>query len=117
MSTAEARRVLPTLVPLEDAAFNAEHAALTVEALTVDPTRLWVSMRDRLHEDVRLALVPAVREVFDRMRAAEIPVCVSGAGPTILAFEPPDRAVPDPGVGWRVLRLSVRPTGVEVVEA
>jgi homoserine kinase len=115
--TAEARRALPVQVPLEDAAFNAAHAALTVEALTVDPDHLWASMRDRLHQDVRLALVPAAREMFDRMREASFPVCVSGAGPTLLAFEPRDRPIPDPGEGWRALRLPVRPTGVEIVEA
>ena len=115
--TAEARRVLPAVVSLDDAAFNAGHAALTAQALTTDPDRLWASMRDRLHQDVRLALVPAVREMFDRVREADIPVCVSGAGPTILAFEPRDREIPDPGEGWRALRVPVRAVGVEVVEA
>ncbi len=35
-------------------------------------------------------LVPAVREVFEAVRDAGVPVCVSGAGPTLLAF-PDDR--------------------------
>jgi hypothetical protein len=39
---------------------------------------------------------------------------VSGAGPTLLAFEPEDGAVADPGAGWSVLRVPVRPAGVEV---
>ena len=113
--TAEARRVLPEVVSLEDAAYNAGHAALTVEALTTDPDRLWSAMRDRLHQDVRLGLAPVARELFDRLSREEVPACVSGAGPTILAFERRDRGLPDPGEGWRVLRLPVRGAGIEVV--
>jgi homoserine kinase len=37
-------------------------------------------MRDRLHQDVRLALVPEVRATFDRLREAGLAVCVSGSG-------------------------------------
>jgi hypothetical protein len=43
-------------------------------------------------------------------------VCVSGSGPTLLAFETDDRPVPEPGAGWRALRLPVRALGVEVLE-
>jgi hypothetical protein len=41
---------------------------------------------------------------------------VSGSGPTLLAFERAGLPVPDPGEGWRVLRVPVRPTGVEILE-
>jgi homoserine kinase len=51
------------------------------------------------------------------VRGAGLPVCVSGSGPTLLAFEQEGRTVPDLGEGWRVLRLSVRASGVEVEEA
>ena len=94
--------------------FNAAHAALAVEALTQDPSLLGVALQDRLHQDARLALVPAVREVFDELRAGDIPVCVSGAGPSLLAFETDGRPVPDPGDGWTVLRPGVRASGYEV---
>jgi hypothetical protein len=43
-------------------------------------------------------------------------VCVSGSGPALLAFELEGVEVPGPGDGWRVLRLPVRPAGVEIVE-
>ncbi len=45
-----------------------------------------------------------------------IPVCVSGAGPSLIAFPAAGGGVPDPGAGWRVLRVPVRPGGVEVRE-
>jgi homoserine kinase len=76
---------------------------------------LFVAMCDRLHE-TRLALVPQVREVFDRLRMGNVPVCVSGSGPTLLAFERDRWPIPDLGEGWRVLRVPVRRTGVEVFE-
>jgi hypothetical protein len=53
--------------------------------------------------------------VFDDLQSMGVPVCVSGAGPTLLAFELPDRPVPDPGEGWCMLPLAVAVTGVEVV--
>lgn len=116
LSTATARAALPTTVPLADAIFNASHAAAAVVAITSQPEMLPAVLADRLHQDARLALVPTVRSVFDDLQKAGIPVCVSGAGPSLLAFDLPDHEVPEPGVGWRVLRLPVRPLGVGVQE-
>lgn len=118
MPTSAARAALPERVPLADAVFNVAHGALAVTALTTgDLDLLVVALQDRLHEGVRLGLVPQVREVFAAMRAAGVPVCVSGSGPSLLAFEREGVALPDPGEGWRVLRLAVRRTGVEVIRA
>lgn len=113
-STVEARAVLPDLVPRADAVFNAAHAALMVRALTDDPGLLGDALQDRMHQDVRLGLVPPVAEVFRALRDDGVPVCVSGSGPTLLAFE--TRAtVPDPGDGWRVLRPAIRARGFDLV--
>jgi homoserine kinase len=115
-STSDARRALPRRVSLDDAVFNVAHGALLVHALTVgDLDLLRVAMRDRLHQQVRLGLVPEVGALFDRLDRS-VPVCVSGAGPSLLVFERQERPVPDPGEGWRALRVPVRPTGVEIVE-
>ena len=117
VSTEDARRVIPETVTREDAVFNVGHAALTVARLLRDPDRLRFAMRDRLHQDARLALVPQARELYGAIGEAGLPVCVSGSGPTLLAFERDGRDPPDPGGGWRVLRIPVRATGVEIVEA
>lgn len=117
ISTEQARRVLPAVVPRSDAVANAGHAALTAVALLHEPGLLFDAMRDRMHEEVRLALVPEARAAHGAVRGAGLPVCVSGSGPTLLAFEQEGRTVPDLGEGWRVLRLSVRASGVEVEEA
>jgi hypothetical protein len=58
-----------------------------------------------------------VRSVFEDLTERGVPVCVSGAGPSLLAFETPDASVPDPGEGWRVLRVGPRLSGADVVEA
>jgi homoserine kinase len=116
LPTTEARAALPDLIGRRDAVFNAAHAAATVVALTSEPALLSQTLGDRLHQDARLALVPAVASVFRDLRSGGVPVCVSGAGPTLLAFETDDVSVPEPGDGWRVLRLAVAPAGVAVIE-
>lgn len=114
LRTDEARSALPDVVSRADAVFNVAHAALAVEALTRDPALLGEALRDRLHQDARLHLVPAMRQVFDAVAAAGVPVCVSGAGPTLLAFPVATQDVPEPGEGWRVLRPEVRATGFDL---
>lgn len=113
LSTAEAREALASLVPRQDAVYNIAHAALAVLAFTERPELLPLALRDRLHQDARLALVPPVREVYESLASAGVPVAVSGAGPTLIAFET-EVAVPDPGADWRVLRLAPRATGAEM---
>lgn len=116
LPTAEARAALPEHVARADAVFNAAHAALVVEALTREPGLLGRALRDRLHQRIRLSLVPSVAEVFERLSEEGVAVCVSGAGPTLLAFEVDD-PVPDPGPAWRVHRPGVRAAGFEVAVA
>ena len=117
--TQEARRILAETVPLGDAVHNIGAAATLVDALTVDPRQIYHAVSDRLHQRARLARMPEVREMFERMEHVPLPVCVSGAGPSLLAFETdvfPEAVVPDPpGEGWQVLRAPVRSTGVEVI--
>jgi homoserine kinase len=121
LPTRDARRALPAEVSRADAVFNAAHAAMTVLALTGDPSLLTEALQDRLHQQVRLELVPEAEDVFELLRNANVPVCVSGAGPSLLAFESEERPVPtadelglDPR--WRVLRPSIRTRGAELLE-
>jgi homoserine kinase len=114
LSTRDARAALPDPIPRADAVAQIAYAAGLVIAITEDPRLLGLVMRDRLHEDARLALVPQARELRDRLRDAGVPVCLSGAGPSLLAFED-EVAVPEPGEGWSVLRPGIRARGLEVV--
>jgi homoserine kinase len=126
LATPAARAALPPTVPREDAVYNVAHAALAVEAFARDPDLLGAALRDRLHQDARLALardlVPELDDVIDVLGRARVPWCVSGAGPTLLAFEPAggDRITSDlleVGAEWRILRPGVRPNGFELVDA
>ncbi|MDP9241653.1 MAG: homoserine kinase [Actinomycetota bacterium] len=117
LSTTLARDALPAQVELTDATFNIGRTALAVLALTRDPGLLPVALEDRLHQRVRLDLVPEVRDAFERLRSGGIPLCVSGAGPSLLAFESDEHPVQAPDGGWRALRLKVRARGVEVASA
>jgi homoserine kinase len=114
IATDAARRVLPRDVPLADAAFNAGRTALVVLALTRNLDVLPVALEDRLHQSRRLPLAPGSRAMFDELRAAGVPVCVAGAGPSLLAFETGGVPVPEPGPSWRTLRLQVARNGAEV---
>ena len=113
LSTSEARAILPETVTRADAVFNVARAAVAVVAFTADPSLLPEALKDVLHQPYRLPLVPESQELFSRLRSAGVPVCVSGAGPTLLAFETAGRRVPDVGQGWLVLTPGVRRTGVE----
>jgi homoserine kinase len=114
LATDAARDALAPTVSFADAVFNVQHAALAILALIERPDLLGVALEDRLHQEARLGLVPEVRAVFDAVRAAGVPVCVSGAGPALLAFEVDGAAPPDPGAGWRALRPGLRAAGAEV---
>jgi homoserine kinase len=114
VSTSSARRVLPATVPREDAVFNLGQAALTAMAFTQRPELLLIALHDRLHEDARASLMPGAAEALTTLRRAHVPACLSGAGPSVLAFERERHPMPDPPDGWRAIRPGLRATGVEV---
>jgi homoserine kinase len=115
LATSVARDVLSPTVPREAAVFNVGQAALTVIAFTQDPTLLVVALQDRLHEDARAALMPGSADLLSELRGRQVPACLSGAGPSILAFERDGHDAGDPPDGWRAIRPGVRSAGVEVV--
>ena len=114
-ATSLARQALSPTVPREDAVFNVGQAALTVIAFTQEPKLLLVALRDRLHEDARAALMPGSASLLSDLRGRQVPACLSGAGPSILAFEHDGRPAGDPPDGWRAIRPGIRSTGIEVV--
>jgi homoserine kinase len=114
LPTDGARAALPQTVSRDDAIFNAAHAALSVHALTQEPSLLAEAMLDRIHQSVRLALLPEVGVVFERLRDHGMAVCVSGSGPSLLAFETDERALPELDDGWDAIRVGVRATGFDV---
>jgi homoserine kinase len=116
VATDPARRALPAEVSLADAAFNLSRTALAVVALTGRTDLLPVALEDQIHQSHRLPLAPTSHRAFDELRRAGVPVCISGSGPSLLAFELEGRTVPDAMPGWRILRPQVTGDGARVFE-
>ncbi|ERN41873.1 homoserine kinase [Rubidibacter lacunae KORDI 51-2] len=106
LSTAAARAVLPDEFSRADAVFNVAHFGMLVRGLaTGNGDLVRVGMSDRLHQPYRLPLISGWEQVRSAARAAGAwGVAISGAGPTLLALTPSDRApaVADAmAVAWR----------------
>ncbi|MDP6779867.1 MAG: homoserine kinase [Candidatus Latescibacteria bacterium] len=88
VETEAARKALPAQVSHLDATYNVNHACLVTAALlSGDLEALKVGMSDRLHQPYRAPMVQG----FDQVLAAALSsgalgACLSGAGPTMLAF-------------------------------
>ncbi|MGW6446545.1 homoserine kinase [Lentzea sp. NPDC055074] len=111
-STKTTRGLLPAEVPHADAAHAAGRAALAVHALTVDPTVLLAATEDRLHQNYREPAWPDTVRVINDLRKLGVPACVSGAGPTVIAFG--DLPAEVDTHGFDVRRLDVDSSGVRV---
>jgi homoserine kinase len=87
-STSDSRNKLATMVPLADAVFNISHTALLLAALNAGDVRaLGEATADRMHQDLRLAAVPASREALESgVDAGAICGWLSGSGPTVAFF-------------------------------
>jgi homoserine kinase len=93
-STDQSRRSLPTSVSFDDAVFNVGRTALLVAALAAgDIDALQYATRDRLHQDGRLATVPASgRALLTMIDGGAWCGWLSGSGPTVAALCAVDRA-------------------------
>jgi homoserine kinase len=111
VSTTAARRALPEVVPHRDAVFNVGRSGLLLGALaTGEYELLRVAMQDRLHQPYRSHLIPGLEDVIETALAnGAYGACLSGSGPTVLAFSPEPEA---PGIA-AAMRTSFAARGVE----
>lgn len=93
VSTAKAREVLPDTYSRKDAIFNMQRLALLTAALgesPPDPDMIYTAMQDKLHQPYRQGLIPGLNEILKVVTPQSHPgllgICLSGAGPTILAL-------------------------------
>ena len=87
LSTTRSRDVLPEQVPLEDAVFNLQRLAHLLGAVTrKDAGALSLALDDRCHQRYRQSLVPLLRDALRLRHKDLLGVCLSGAGPSIVAF-------------------------------
>lgn len=91
--TSKAREVLPTQYSRADLVFNIQRAALLLTALgesPPDPDMIYQGMQDKVHQPYRKGLIPRLTEILSSVTPNSHPgllgICLSGAGPTILAL-------------------------------
>jgi len=88
LSTAKARAALPETVSREDAVYNLSRAALmTASLFSGSLQNLRFGVQDRLHQPYRFPMIEGAEQVFYlSYDLGAYAVCISGAGPSILAI-------------------------------
>ncbi|CAR24909.1 homoserine kinase [Lachancea thermotolerans CBS 6340] len=93
VSTADSRGVLPQAYTAKDLVFNLQRLAVLTTALTQSPPNpdlIYPAMQDRVHQPYRKTLIPGLTEILSSVTPSTYPgllgICLSGAGPTILAL-------------------------------
>lgn len=94
LDTEAARRAIPATIPLEDAVYDLGRLAYLTTALIWGRWNLiGPAMRDRLHQPYRARLIPALDDLIEAaLDAGAYGACLSGGGPSVLAFAPTDRS-------------------------
>jgi homoserine kinase len=94
LSTAAARQVLPGTYSRADAIFNTAHLGLLLRGLEMGRGDwLQVAMGDRIHQPYRQTLIPGYDTVARAAaEAGAYGLVISGAGPTLLALTPAQKA-------------------------
>ncbi|EME81781.1 uncharacterized protein MYCFIDRAFT_32735 [Pseudocercospora fijiensis CIRAD86] len=93
VKTALARGALPTDYAKADVIYNLQRVALLTTALgqsPPDPELIYDGMQDKIHQPYRKKLIPGLTEILQSVTPTSHPgllgICLSGAGPTILAL-------------------------------
>ena len=93
VSTAKARSVLPESYEKVDVIYNLQRVALLTSALGQSPPSaelIYDGMQDKVHQPYRKGLIPGLTEILRSVTPNKNPgllgICLSGAGPTILAL-------------------------------
>jgi homoserine kinase len=93
VATAKARSVLPKTYARADVVFNLQRIALLPSALGRSPPdagQIYLAMQDKIHQPYRKILIPGLPEILNSVTPDSHPglcgICLSGAGPTILAL-------------------------------
>lgn len=86
LSTAEARKVLPSEIPYKDAIYNISRTAVLLKALeNGDELLIKKSLSDRLHEKYRNVLINEYEEVKEICeKNGNTALFISGSGPTLM---------------------------------
>lgn len=119
LETQKARAVLPQTYSRADCVYSLSRAVLAFGALATGDFAALRAIGDKLHEPYRIPLIKGFADVKAAlMSAGALSVCISGAGPSVLAFfdrTPNGIKAPD---GWtvRILPIAENPASVEISE-
>jgi homoserine kinase len=87
LSTSASREALPQSITREDAVFNLQRVALLLEVLqSGNYSILREALQDRIHQPFRQKLVPGLERALALEHPDILGVCLSGAGPSIVAL-------------------------------
>jgi len=87
LPTVTSRRLIPRALPTRDVVFNLQRLALLLHAVSArDSMRLAAAFEDRCHQPYREALVPVLRRALALRQPGLLGVCLSGAGPSVVAI-------------------------------
>jgi homoserine kinase len=87
LSTQSARQVLPSHVVRGDAVYNIQRVALLIHSLqTENFSLLREALQDKLHQPYRQSLIPGLEELLHLEHPDLLGVCLSGAGPSVVAL-------------------------------
>jgi homoserine kinase len=87
LSTSASRDALPETISRHDAVFNLQRLALLLQTFqSGDLSFLREALQDRMHQPFRQDLVPGLQEALCLEHPDLLGVCLSGAGPSIVAF-------------------------------
>jgi len=88
VNTNEARKLIPELIPKEDAISNIANFAMFINRLKDGNLENAVDfIRDRMHQSYRKKVYPSSLQIVEELNNKfDIPAAISGSGPTVLAF-------------------------------
>ncbi len=93
VETAKARSVLPAAYDKAEVIYNLQRIGLLTNALGQSPPNaelIYDGMQDKIHQPYRKGLIPGLTELLQSLTPEKNPgllgICLSGAGPTILAL-------------------------------
>jgi homoserine kinase len=118
LATSQARKVLPSMVPREDAVANLSRLGLLIAGLADHHRLVPEATEDRLHQPYRSALLPFADGVMAAMReGGALGACWSGAGSTLLGLVTASSSASVVAAAEAALGEADVPGDVEVVEA
>jgi len=93
VNTHEARKLIPDLIPKEDAISNIANFAMLINCFKEGNMESATSfIRDRIHQPFRRNVYPDSLNLVDELNNDyEIPAAISGSGPAALAFIPENK--------------------------